>query len=605
MQTHAHVSVASLSTGQEQAGRNPMLKLLWLFRYRLLLGLFFMALTVLIQLAFPKALAYFIDHIKQPDLTLLNQLALLMLLVVVLQAAAGAIRYYIFESTGYMLVTQVRRQLYSAILTQQVAFFDQHHVGELTSRLAADVEVLHDTLTMGLALSLRSLLVFAGALVMLLSISLSLSLVLLLFVPLALWLGQWAGRQIRARSEQMQSAQADCSKVAQEYFSHIKLVKAFNQHRYANDKYRHVSQQSLHISLGNTRIFAGFQGLSMLITFLALLVTLWFGARLIGSGLLSTGELTSFVLYASMLTSSGGAVSDFWSEWMRTLGATRQIFTLIDEEPKAQTGLKPQLNGHLRFDNLSFVYPQRPGQYALKQLSFTIESGSTVALAGASGAGKSTIANLLLGFYQAAEGQIYFDNKPMTTLDLAALRRQMAVVEQEPSLFCGSIYENIAFAVPERQVSLAEVETAAQKACADDFIRAFPDGYHTQVGEQGMQLSGGQKQRIAIARALLRDPKILILDEATSALDADSERQVQQALEVLMQGRTTLIIAHRFSTITQADQVLVLEHGQLLQQGSPQQLLLQPEGRFYQLMKNQLQASSFQQADTRASTALI
>lgn len=603
MQNHSDVAVTTVATQDHQA-RSRMLALLWSFRHRLLLGLFFMTLTVLIQLTFPKALAYFIDHINQPDLSVLNQLALGMLLVVVLQAVAGAVRYYIFESTGYMLVTQVRRQLYSAMLAQQVAFFDKHHVGELTSRLAADVEVLHDTLTMGMALSLRSSMVFIGALVMLLSISWSLSLVLLLFVPLALWLGQWAGRQIRVRSEQMQSAQADCSKVAQEYFSHIKLVKAFSQQPYASDKYRQVSQQSLLIALGNTRLFAGFQGLSLLITFSALLVTLWCGALLIGDGVLSAGELTGFVLYASMLTSSGGAISDFWGEWMRTLGATRQIFALIDEAPAPQTGLSPALSGQLRFDNVSFVYPQRPGQYALKQLSFAIEAGKTVALAGASGAGKSTIANLLLGFYQASEGQLYFNDNPISKLDMAALRRQMAVVEQEPSLFCGSIFENIAFAVPERQVTQAEVEAAAKKACADDFIRTFPAGYHTQVGEQGMQLSGGQKQRIAIARALLRDPKILILDEATSALDADSERQVQKALEVLMQGRTTIIIAHRFSTITKADLVLVLEHGQLLQQGSPQQLLLQQDGRFYQLMKNQLQLSSFSQAEEHAKPVL-
>jgi ATP-binding cassette subfamily B protein len=582
---------------QQPQSNHHLFALLWHFRHRLLLGLLLMTLTVLIQLALPKALAYFIDHIRQPDPAVLNQLALLMLLVVLLQAAAGAARYYIFESTGYMLVTQVRRQLYSAMLAQRVAFFDKHHVGELTSRLAADVEVLHDTLTMGMALSLRSALVFIGALVMLLSISWSLSLVLLLFVPLALGLGHWAGRQIRTRSEHMQSAQADCSKVAQEYFSHIKLVKAFNQHHYARDKYRQVSQQSLDISLGNTRIFAGFQGLSLFITFLALLATLWFGAGLIGNGVLSTGELTSFVLYAGMLASSGGTISDFWSEWMRTLGATRQIFRLIDETPAAQTGSIPALSGQLCFENVSFVYPQRPGQQALSQLSFSIQPGSTVALAGASGAGKSTIVNLLLGFYLPSEGKVCFDGQPLPTLDIKALRRQMAVVEQEPSLFCGSIFENIAFAVPERQVTLAEVQAAAQQACADDFIRSFPAGYHTQVGEQGMQLSGGQKQRIAIARALLRDPKILILDEATSALDADSERQVQKALEVLMQGRTTIIIAHRFSTITKADQVLVLEQGQLLQQGSPQQLLLQQDGRFYQLMKNQLQLSSFSQVE--------
>lgn len=573
--------------------QNQMFLLLWQFRWRLACGLALMVLTVVFQLALPKGLAYFIDHLSTPDAALLNKLASLMLVVVILQAAAMAGRYYVFESTGYMLVHQVRKQLYQSMLSKPVAFFDKHHVGELNSRLSSDVEALHETLTMGLAIFLRATLLFLGSLLMMLSISVSLALVLILLIPISLVLAHWIGKEFRVRSGQKQDALAACGKTAQEYLSHIRLVKAFNQQSYANKSYNDVNQSSLDISLANTALFARFQSGSLLLTFGALLLTLWLGAGQIGSGAISTGDLTSFVLYAGMLSMSASTLSDFWGQWMRTIGATSNIFSLMDEVGSAvdSTGVEQpslQLDGSVAFRDLGFCYPERPEHNALQHLSFSIQPGEKVALVGPSGAGKSTVVALLLGFYQPQQGQIFFGNTPFSALDPLLVRQQMAVVEQEPSLFSGSIYENIAFAVSERTVSQDEVFRAALLACADDFIRSFPLGYQTPVGEHGMQLSGGQKQRIAIARAILRDPKILILDEATSALDAASEQLVQQALDYLMQGRTTLIIAHRFSTITRADRVLVLEQGSLVQQGKPSQLSAQQEGAFYRLMSLQL-----------------
>nr|WP_275692848.1 ABC transporter transmembrane domain-containing protein [Rheinheimera hassiensis] len=575
-----------------------MFRLLWLFRWRLACGLALMLLTVVFQLALPKGLAYFIDHLSTPDIAVLNDLAALMLVVVVFQAIAMAGRYYVFESTGYLVVHHVREQLYRSILNKPVAFFDKHHVGELNSRLSSDVETLHDTLTMGLALFLRAGLLFMGALVMMLSISFSLAATLIMLIPVSLFMARWIGRQFRVRSIQKQNALAACGKTAQEYLSHIRLVKAFNQQPYASQRYVGVNQQSLRISLSNTALFAKFQSGSLLLTFGALLLTLWLGAGQISSGKISTGDLTSFVLYAGMLSMSASTLSDFWGEWMRTVGATSEIFGLLEEAIISQsTGQEVVLDGAIQFRNVSFSYPERPLHYALKQLSFNVQPGEKIALVGPSGAGKSTVVALLLGFYQPNQGQILLGSEQVTDLESLAVRQQIAVVEQEPSLFSGSIYENIAFAVSEREVREDEVQRAAKLACADEFICSFPSGYQTQVGEHGMQLSGGQKQRIAIARAILRDPKILILDEATSALDAASEHLVQRALDYLMQNRTTLIIAHRFSTITRADRILVLEQGSLVQEGKPQHLSTQQEGAFYQLMRLQLMQNIGSRAD--------
>ncbi|WP_229427227.1 ABC transporter ATP-binding protein [Massilia atriviolacea] len=566
------------------------LRLLRPFAWRLGAGLVCMAVTVLIQLAYPKALSYFIDNINvRKDMAWFSSLALTMLAVLALQAVAATARYYIFESTGYMIVTRIRRQLYAALIEQPIRFYDKHHVGELNNRLTADVEILHDTLTMGMAVSLRCLCVFIGGVVMLLTISPVLSLMLVIFLPATLFIGKMTGKVYRKRASLMQDGQAECGKVAQEHFSNIRLVHAFSQQRTARARYAGATEHALSLSVSSSALFALFRGGSSFLVYLALLGTLWFGARLIGQGQMTVGDLTAFILYASMVTEAAGAIGEFWNAWMRTIGATEWIFKVINTEraqeaPAGEAGLQ----GRLAFEDVAFAYPERPDAPALNKIDFSIAAGDTIALVGASGAGKSTIASLILGFYRPDSGRILFDGVDAAAMPLAAIRSKLAIVEQEPSLFSGSIFENIAFAVAEREVTLDEVKAAAALAYAHDFISAFPDGYDTVVGERGAQLSGGQKQRIAIARALLRDPRILILDEATSALDSASELQVQRALDTLMQGRTTIIIAHRFSTIVKADRILVLEQGRLAQHGTHAQLVAQQEGLYFHLMRHQL-----------------
>lgn len=588
---------------------NPHLQRLYIlkpFRGRLLLGLAVMSITIVIELAYPKALAYFIDHLNSAkiDSGWIKNLAGVAAIGLAIQALATTLRYYIFESTGDMIVTKIRQTLFSALLRQDIAFFDKHRVGELTNRLASDVEALHDTLTMGLAISLRSSLVFIGCTVMLISISPALSLVLLVYIPISLWMTDWIGNSLKNSAHHIQEKKATTNSVAQEYLSNIRLIHVFNRDKLANDKYADAANQALQAILRNIRLLASYRGLSSIVLYLALIITFFLAADLISQGKLTVGEFTSFIIYAGMASGSSSAISDFWSDWMRTLGATERVFEILGADDAKQAVLKKNsdaipdgrvstknsfhLQGQIQFNNVHFAYPERPDTAALTSLDFEIQPGEKIALIGASGAGKSSIASLLLGLYPVNQGQIYFDNTLSNASSIQAIRDHIAIVEQEPALFSGSIYENIAFAIADREATLDEVIQAATKANAHQFIVGFPNSYATVVGDRGVQLSGGQKQRIAIARAILRNPKILILDEATSALDSASEALVQGALDQLMKERTTIIIAHRYSTIKKVDRVFVLEQGQIVQQGQHQDLINDSKGLYYQLMSAQI-----------------
>ena len=566
------------------------LRLLSQVKGRLAAALLCMGAGVLIQLGFPRAIAWFIDHAAQlQEHGIPPHLVLGMLAAAILLAVASALRFYLFQSASQHIVLRVRQQLFDVLIRQPIGFFDRHHVGELTSRLHADVLALHESLTVGAAHVLRSLCLFGGGVAMLLSLSPLLSLPLALFIPVSLYLGKRSGNSYRQRAREVQSSVAESGKVAQEHFANVRLVHAFNQQAGASGRYGTAAGRALGAALANARLAALFQGALQLLLYLALLCTLCFGAWLIGRGELTVGQLTAFIIYATMVTESASSLAEFWSSWMRTLGATDRIFELLRLAPREEGGLQPAtLSGRIRFEDVDFRYPQRPGQAALEGLSLQVAPGETVALVGHSGAGKSTVANLLLGHYPPGAGRILFDTFDAAALAPAALRRHVALVEQEPALFSGTIAENIRFAVPERAVTQDEIEACARRAQAHDFILAFPDGYATLVGERGVQLSGGQKQRIAIARAMLRDPAILVLDEATSALDAASETLVQAGLDNLMRGRTTIVIAHRLSTIVHADRIVVLSGGRICQQGSHAELLRQADGPYAELMRHQL-----------------
>jgi ATP-binding cassette, subfamily B, bacterial len=392
---------------------NPHLQRLQLLRPfapRLCAALCVMAVTVGIQLVYPRALSYFIDNVNtHRSSEWYTGLALTMLAILTAQAAASTLRYYLFETTGYMIVTRARRLLYGALMHKPIGFYDKHNVGELTSRLSADADVLHDTLSTGLPIALRSLLIFIGGTAMLLAISPSLSLVLVLFVPATILLAKWGGKSLRSLSGDIQGSQAECGKVANEHFANIRLVRAFNQHRTAIARYFTASERSLQVAMSSTRMFAAFRGMSSMLVYLALLATLWLGAGMIGRGELTIGELTAFLVYANMVSESAGAVSDAWSDWMRTIGATERVFEMMgdagsasnasDAADKSGAANAGRLAGHIHFSDVSFHYPERPERRALDNVSFTVDVGEKIALVGPSGAGKSTIAAMLLGFY--------------------------------------------------------------------------------------------------------------------------------------------------------------------------------------------------------------
>jgi ATP-binding cassette, subfamily B, bacterial len=574
------------------------LRLLLPVRGRLAAGMLCMAVAVGVQLAFPQGLAYFVDHLKalQAQGLPASWLALAFA-VLLLQAGASALRYYLFQSAGLAIVNGVRRRLFDALLNQPVAFFDKHHVGELSSRLSSDVQSLQESMTMDAAMALRSVCVFAGGAAMMLAISPMLGLVVACFIPATLYIGKFSGDNFRKHAREVQASVADSGKTAQEHFSHVRLVHAYNQQPGAAARYGAAIGRMMGLQLKMARLVAAFQGASALLMFSSLLLTLWLGGMLIGRGELTVGGLAAFVIYSGMVSESAGSLSTFWTSWMRSIGATERIFEILRaHRPAAAPASGLQLSGALAFRDVHFAYPERPDVLALQGMSFTVRAGEKLALVGSSGAGKSTIASLLLGYYPPTSGSIAFDGLDAAALAVADVRRHIAFVEQEPSLFSGTIAENIAFALPGRQASMEEVVAAARLANAHDFISAFPAGYDTLVGERGVQLSGGQKQRVAIARAVLRNPRILVLDEATSALDAVSEQLVQRALDKLMEGRTTLIIAHRFSTILKADRILVLDQGRLRQQGSHADLVQETDGLYFHLMRSQMAGASLPQA---------
>lgn len=570
------------------------LKLVKPFIGQVLLGLTVMLIAIVIQLSFPKAISYFVDNISEKQtIEWLIIPAIAVFAAFIIYCTATALRFYLFDSIGSRIMRDLRERLYSSIIKQEIGFFDTTKTGELTSRLTVDIDTLKDALSMNLAIMIRSFIVGLGGFVMILNLSPLLSGLVVLTLPITLLLTKWLGKKLRSKSNALQESISGSVHVAQESFSNIRITQAFNQSKKANESYGSAARSVLNHSLENAKIMATFQGLGTFSSFSMMFITLLVGGLLITKGAMTIGELTSFILYAVMVTSSVNAISGLWGEWMRSYGATERVFELLERVPKVKTYNKEgkhtaKLQGNVEFDKVSFAYPGRAEKEVLSSFSLKINAGEKVALVGPSGAGKTTVVNLLFGFYEPNKGCIKFDDVDSSTLDYFSIRESIAIVEQEPVLFSGTIAENIGYALDDPLTQPNKIRHAAAMANAHDFIINFPDGYQTAVGEKGVQLSGGQKQRIAIARAVIKNPKILVLDEATSALDSESELLVQDALTKLMYGRTTIIIAHRYSTIAQADKLVVLDKGEIMQYGAHQTLIENEEGMYHKLMMNQI-----------------
>jgi len=543
------------------------------------------------SLAFPQAIRMLVDGALGHGPGAIDRAAAFMLGVGLLSGAAGATRYVLFTVAGERVVARLREQVYARLLDQEVAFFDRHKTGDLTNRLASDTTVLQNAVSVNLSMMLRNTVAVLGGTTMLLWTSWRLTLLMLAVVPPVALGAVIYGRKVRRISRDVQEALGHASAVGEESLAGIRTVRTFAAEKAEAARYSAAVERSFELAKKRTVMTGAVMGVAMVAALGAVAVVMWYGGRLVASGAMTVGALTSFLVYTMFVAFSLGALGDLWADFMRAAGAAERVFEVLDRTPEIPTeggDVLARVEGRLELDGVGFAYPARPDAKVLEALDLAIAPGEVVAVVGPSGAGKSTIAALLSRLYDPTEGAVRLDGHDLRALDPAWLRRQVGVVSQEPLLFSTSIKENIRYG--RATATDAEVEEAARAANAHDFIARFPEGYDTPVGERGVQLSGGQKQRVAIARAVLKDPRVLVLDEATSALDAESEHLVQQALDRLLEGRTTLVIAHRLSTVKNADRVLVLDGGRVVQQGTHADLVGEA-GLYRRLVERQFVAA--------------
>lgn len=524
------------------------------------------------------------------DLTNINTVALMLLILFVLQSLFSYFRIVIFTKVTENTLRDIRENAFSKLIYMPMDFFNKNKVGDLTSRLSADITIIQDTLRTTIAEFFRQIIIIVGSIVFITIVSWRLALIMLATVPVMALVAVLFGRFIRKLSKEAQDAAAKSNSVIEESLMGISNVKTFTNESFILGKYKAAIEtiRALNIKSGNWRgVFVSF---IILCLFGAIIFIIWQGLHMtLGPNpTLERGDFFSFVMFTVFMGASIGSIPDLYATIQKAVGATEHLMDLIDEETEQQKNkgaVTTQIKGAVSFENVDFAYPQRKDISVLKKLNIKAESGEKIAFVGSSGAGKTTIAAILQSFYHPTNGKVTIDGIDSLDYNLKHLRSSMALVPQDVILFSGSIKENIAFGNP--NASDEEIKDAAKKANAYDFIESFPEGFETEVGDRGIQLSGGQKQRIAIARAILKNPTILILDEATSALDSESERLVQQALKKLMVGRTSFIIAHRLSTIQNADKILVLQDGAIVESGTHDTLIENQQGIYKKLFEMQ------------------
>jgi len=575
--------------------RIPLRRLLALARpewRRLAVGSVFLVIGSAAGLAYPQAIRIVLDGALAAGVASVNRAALAMVVIFAIQSVAVATRYVLFTVAGERIVTRLRADLYGSLVTQEIAFFDQRRTGELTSRLSSDATVLQNTVSVNLSMGLRNLVMVAGGLALLVVTSPRLTLVMLAIVPAVALGAVIIGRRISRLSRRVQDALARAGEVAEETLAGIRTVRAFARETAERSRYAAAAWEAFGLARKRVGVIAVFLGVTSLAAYGAVALVLWSGGRLVASGGMTVGELTQFILYTLIVAFSLSALGDLWSDFMRAGGASERVFELLDRVPEIPVGggRRPDTAvGRIELEAVGFAYPSRPDVAVLDGVDLAIEPGEVVALVGPSGAGKSTVASLVLRLYDPTSGTVRFDGSDLRELDPVWLRERIGVVAQEPILFSTTIAENIRYGRPD--AGDIDVEAAARAANAHDFVAAMPEGYATEVGERGVRLSGGQKQRVAIARALLKDPRVLLLDEATSALDAESEALVRDALSRLMRGRTAVVIAHRLSTVRDADRVVVIDEGRVVESGSHAELMARA-GTYRRLVDRQLLAAS-------------
>jgi len=577
------------------------------YRRRFLFGLVSLFIGSIAGLCFPLLAGGLIDAALHPGgATLpvigsrtLNATAAILAGTIAVQALGFAFSTMSFGRVGQTALADLRRDTYGRLIGLPMAFFAQRRVGELTSRISGDIAQLESGLIFAVPQLCRQSVLLTGGLILIGLTSGKLTLAMLCTVPLLIAAAVTFGRKLRRLARDAQDRLAETSTIVEETLQGIASVKAFANEAFELGRYQQTNRAALATSLTTVRWRAAFLAVFTVSLFGGMVIVMWFGAGLLQSGDITAGELTRFVLYSTFVAGAMSQAAELYSQVQKTVGASQRVRELLREQPEISltatsstiAAIKPssRLRGEVELREVTFRYPSRPEVTVLTEISLKARSGQVTALVGPSGAGKSTLTALLLRFYVPERGCVLIDGRDANEFDLTALRDQMALVPQDVLLFGGSIAENIRYGKP--GATFEEIRAAAQKANAAEFIDRFPEGYETIVGDRGIKLSGGQRQRVAIARAILKDPAILILDEATSSLDSESEQLVQSALERLMSGRTTFVIAHRFATVRRADQIVVLDQGRMVECGTHDELSRNPVGLYRRLSTLQFQSA--------------
>jgi ABC-type branched-subunit amino acid transport system ATPase component len=559
------------------------------YKWTFVLGMAFLLLSNLTTLSFPLLIGEMTKVIEGKSKFQINEVTLFFFAILIIQSILSFFRIYTFAQVSEKAMRDVRQTLYAKIITLPIFHFEKRRVGELMSRITSDITQLQDVLSITLAEFFRQIFTLVGGVALITYLSWKLTLFMLATFPLLVISAIVFGKFIRKISKKAQDELANTNIIVEETFQSIQAVKSFTNEKYEVNRYTNSLNKVVNEALKAATLRGGFVSFIIFALFGGIVGVVWYGAQLVAQGDLILADLLTFIFYTAFIGGSVGGLGDIYAQLQKTIGASDRILEILGDPSEVDIHEKetnaPHSFGAIDLQDIHFSYPSRPSVEILKGISFTIEPGQKIAIVGTSGTGKSTLAQLMMRFYEPSQGKIRMGDYNIQDMPVGDWRKMVALVPQEVLLFGGSIRENIAYGKP--GATELEIQQAAEQAYAKEFIESFPEKWDTLVGERGVKLSGGQRQRIAIARAILKNPKFLILDEATSALDSESEKWVQSALEELMKNRTSLIIAHRLSTIRSADKIIVMESGKIVEMDSHENLMAKKQGVYQKMVKLQ------------------